>query len=58
MITLRAGEDVGDRNSVLLAGMQNGTAIEEDSLAVLHETKHTLAIRFSESCSVVFSQMS
>jgi len=59
VITLHAGEDVGNRNShLLLVGMQNDTAIEEDSLAVLYKIKHTLAIQFSESCSLVFSQMS
>ena len=45
-------EDLENRNSYsLLAGIQNGTAILEDSLAVSYKTKDTLTIQSSNHTS-------
>lgn len=42
------GKDVNNRNShSLLVGMQNGTAITEDSSVVSYKTKYTLTIQSS-----------
>ena len=43
--TQNAGQEVGNRNShLLLVGMQNGTAILEESFVVSYETKYVLII--------------